>query len=425
MTHSTKETSPDDGLDQGLTTKETSPDNGLDTKKTSPVDGLSKGLPIKKTSPVDRLDQNLAVCDDSPVMTLEYWFPKKFNFIRITGILIAVTMALLLISGIFLMMYYQPNIDLAFDSVNYTIMTEVAYGWLWRHIHSVAGSIGFLLLYIHMFVTIYEGHYKKGGRETLWMSGTFLLIAYSLESFSGYMLPWGQMSYWAGSVITNLFAGGSLHLDGVVEWVRGDYVMGQAYLNRFFMLHIVIVPIAIVGLLVWHFPAKYTSVKKGGSKLVAFSKNFYSKDIVPISIYLVFFFYLVFYNYGFAMETANFDVVNGLTTPAHIYPEWYFLWSYELLRPFSIDVGLIIFGISQVIFFALPALDRSPNAVAANRRGLFKYWFWILLIDMIVLTLLGKLPPTGIYQATGLVASIVFCALWAALPIITKFEKKV
>lgn len=397
MTHSTKETSQDDGLNQA--TIETSEDN--------------------------ESNQNSTEHAHSPVLTLDYWFSSKFNFIRATGMLLAVTMVLLLISGIFLLMYYQPNINTAFDSVNYTIMTEVEFGWLWRHIHSVAGSVGFMIMYIHMFVTIYEGHYKKGGRETLWMSGTFLLIAYSLESFSGYMLPWGQMSYWAGSVITNLFAGGSLHLDGLVQWVRGDYVMAQAYLNRFFMLHVVVVPGVIIGLLVWHFPPKYTSVKKGGSKLSAFAKNFYSKDIMLISMYLVFFFYLVFYNYGFSMETTNFEIVDGLKTPAHIYPEWYFLWSYELLRPFPIDLGLIIFGISQIIFFFVPALDRSPNAVDASRRGLFKYWFWLLLIDMIVLTLLGKLPPTGMYQVTGLIASLVFCALWMALPVITKFEKKV
>jgi len=350
----------------------------------------------------------------------------------------------LLISGIFLLMYYQPNVDLAFDSVNYTIMQEVGFGWMWRHVHAVAASVVFLIIYIHMFTGIYYGSYKKG-RELIWISGMLLFVAFSAEAFSGYMLPWGQMSYWAGMVITNLFSAGSLELNGVVEWIRGDYVPAQAFLDRFFMLHVLLIPVAIMALIGFHFGAlrlphvnnqngeeidfeveaeKYKSGNKAASKVIAFANDFMSKDMFVVAIYLVFFFYLVFWNFEFAMDPVNFDPANGLVTPAHIYPEWYFLWSYEILRPFSKDIGLIAFAFAQVIFVLLPFLDRSPNTVPANRRGLFKYWFWAMLLDMIVLTAMGKLPPQGIFSTIGLVAALVFIGLWILLPFITKFEKK-
>ncbi|WP_373003059.1 cytochrome bc complex cytochrome b subunit [Sulfurimonas sp.] len=398
----------------------------------------------KATSVKDWLNQRLAIEKVEKVMASEYWIPKNINFLWAMGMVLVITFVLLLVSGIFLLMYYQPSVGEAFNSVNYTIMREVGYGWLWRHVHGVAASVVFLIIYIHMFTGIYYGSYKKG-REMIWISGMLLFIAFSTEAFSGYMLPWGQMSYWAGMVITNLFSGGSLHADGLVEWIRGDYVPAQAFLTRFFMLHVLLVPIAIMGLIGLHFAAlriphvnnqdgdeidfeaeskKYLDGDKAGSKVMRFANDFMSKDMMVVGVYLVFFFYLVFYNYGFAMDPVNFDPADGLKTPAHIYPEWYFLWSYEILRPFNIDLGLALFGFAQVIFVFLPFLDRSPNSVPASRRGAFKYWFWGMLIVMIVLTAMGKLPPEGIFSTIGLVAAIIFIAMWIALPIITSLEKK-
>ncbi len=389
-------------------------------------------------------DQRLGVNTLQRVLAKEYWIPKDINFLWAMGMVLAITFGILLISGIFLLMYYQPNVDLAFDSVNYTIMQEVGFGWLWRHVHAVAASVVFLIIYIHMFTGIYYGSYKKG-RELIWISGMLLFVAFSAEAFSGYMLPWGQMSYWAGMVITNLFSAGSLELNGVVEWIRGDYVPAQAFLTRFFMLHVLLIPVAIMALIGFHFgalrlphvnnqngtdidfeeeAAKYKSGNKAASKVIAFANDFMSKDMFVVAVYLVFFFYLVFWNYAFAMDPVNFDPADGLVTPAHIYPEWYFLWSYEILRPFSKDIGLIAFAFAQVIFVMLPFLDRSPNTVPANRRGLFKFWFWAMLVDMIVLTAMGKLPPAGIFSTIGLVAALVFIGLWLVLPIITKLEKK-
>ncbi len=390
------------------------------------------------------LNERLAIDTLKRVLSTEYWIPKNINFLWAMGMVLAATFGLLLISGIMLLMYYQPNVDLAFDSVNYTIMSEVGYGWLWRHIHGVGASVVFLIIYIHMFTGIYYGSYKRG-RELIWLSGMLLFVLFSAEAFSGYMLPWGQMSYWAGMVITNLFSGGSLHADGLVEWIRGDYVPGQAFLNRFFMLHVLLVPLAIIGVIVLHFGTLriphvnnqdgeefdfdeaaelYKAGKIKESKVIPFNPVFLSKDIFVMGVYFILFFYLVFYHFEFAMDPVNFDPADPLKTPTHIYPEWYCLWSYEVLRPFPTDPGLIAFAFAQVIFFLLPFLDRSPNVAPASRRGLFKYWFWALLIDMIILTFMGKLPPEGIWSTVGLVAALTFIGLWIALPIITSKEKK-
>ncbi|MEA1953353.1 MAG: cytochrome bc complex cytochrome b subunit [Campylobacterota bacterium] len=390
------------------------------------------------------LDQRLAVNTLKKVMQTEYWIPKDINFLWAMGMVLAATFGLLTISGIFLLMYYKPDTALAFDSVNYTIMTEVGYGWLWRHIHGVGASLVFLIIYIHMLTGIYYGSYKKG-RELIWLSGMGLFVAFSAEAFSGYMLPWGQMSYWAGMVITNLFSGGSLEAYGLVEWIRGDYVPADAFLTRFFMLHVFLLPLVIIGLIVLHFGTlriphvnnqegeefdyeEHAELYKAGkikeSKVIPFSPVFLSKDVFVMGVYFILFFYLVFYHFNFAMDPVNFDPADGLKTPAHIYPEWYFLWSYEILRPFSKDLGLVAFAIAQVIFFALPFLDRSPNVAPASRRGLFKYWFWLMVLDLIVLTFMGKLPPEGIWNVIGLVSALVFFALWIALPFITKLEKK-
>jgi ubiquinol-cytochrome c reductase cytochrome b subunit len=392
------------------------------------------------------LDQRLAVNTIKKVMNTEYWIPKDINFLWAMGMVLAATFGILVISGIFLLMYYKPDTNLAFDSVNYTIMSEVGYGWLWRHIHGVGASIVFLIIYIHMFTGIYYGSYKKG-RELIWLSGMALFVAFSAEAFSGYMLPWGQMSYWAGMVITNLFSGGSLEAYGLVEWIRGDYVPGDAFLTRFFMLHVFLIPLVIIGLIVLHFGTLriphvnnqegaeidfkeaadlWKEGKKKESKVIPFSPVFLSKDVFVMGVYFILFFYLVFYNFNFAMDPVNFDPADGLKTPAHIYPEWYFLWSYEILRPFGKDAGLIAFAIAQAALFFLPFLDRSPNVAPAHKRGLFQVWFWVLIIDMIALTAMGKLPPTDpTFAFIGLVSAWTFLALGPILFIITKFEKKI
>lgn len=400
----------------------------------------------KANSVEEWLDQRLAISKVKKVMAYEYWIPKDINFLWAMGMVLAATFGLLLVSGIFLLMYYKPDTELAFDSVNYTIMTEVGFGWLWRHIHAVAASFVFVIIYIHMFTGIYYGSYKRG-REMIWITGMLLFVTFSAEAFSGYLLPWGQMSYWAGMVITNLFAGGGLEAFWLVEWIRGDYSPNDAMLTRFFMLHVLLLPLAIIALIGLHFASlriphvnnqegedfdfeeeaeKYKAGKKKESKVIPFQPVFISKDVFVLGVYFIIFFYLVFYHYSFALDPVNLDPADPLKTPPHIYPEWYFLWSYEILRPFSVNIGLIAFGFAQIAFFLLPFLDKSPNCKPAHKRGkAFMAWFWIMIIDMIVLTVLGKLPPETPYNEMGFVAAIVFILLFVALPIITKREKAV
>lgn len=403
---------------------------------------------IKKANGVaDWLDQRIGLKKLIEVLMTKYWIPKNINFLWAMGVVLLALFGLLFISGIFLLMYYKPDAKLAFDSVNYTIMQEVAYGWLWRHIHAVAASMVFVIIYIHMFVAIYYGSYKRG-REMIWISGMLLFVVFSAEAFSGYMLPWGQMSYWAAAVITNLFGGIPFIGADVVEWVRGNYVVADSTLTRFFMLHVCLLPVVILSLIAFHFYSlriphvnnqegevldfekeekKYLEGKKKDSKVIPFWPVFLSKDIFVLSVFMIFFFYLVCYHYDFAMDPINFEPANNLKTPTHIYPEWYFLWSYEVLRGFffSADLGLIAFGIAQVIFFVLPWLDRSSVVAPAHRRKGFFIWFWLLIVDMIILTIFGKLPPEGINTYIGFIASIGFLVLmFIALPLITKAENK-
>jgi ubiquinol-cytochrome c reductase cytochrome b subunit len=394
---------------------------------------------------IDWLDQRLAVKALTKVLATEYWIPKNINFLWSFGVILMTMFTLLVISGMFLLMYYKPDTALAFDSVNYTIMQEVAYGWLFRHVHAVAASVVFLAIYIHMFVGIYYGSFKSG-REMIWISGMLLFVTFSAEGFSGYMLPWGQMSYWAAQVITNLFGAIPVIGPDLVIWIRGDYVVSDATLTRFFALHVFILPLAIMGLIGLHFYAlriphvnnqegeeidfeaearKFKAGEKKKSKVMPFWPTFIAEDIFVLSVFLMFFFYLVFYHYGFAMDPINFMPADSMKTPAHIYPEWYFLWSYEVLRGFffSMDMGLIAFGIANVIFFLMPWLDRDPRVMPASRRPYFKTWFWILIVDLIGLTVWGKLPPTGMNAYIGFVFSIIFLALFVMLPIISSMER--
>lgn len=396
---------------------------------------------------VDWLDQRLAVKKLLEVMMTKYWIPKNINFLWAMGVVLLTLFTLLVVSGLFLLMYYKPDVNLAFDSVNHTIMTEVAFGWLWRHIHAVAASMIFLIIYIHMFVAIYYGSFKKG-REMVWIGGMLIFVLFSAEAFSGYMLPWGQMSYWAAAVITNLFGGIPVIGPDVVEWVRGNFVVADSTLTRFFMLHVCLLPIIIIGVIALHFytlrmphvnnetgehidfeaeAKKYEEGKKRESKVIPFWPVFLSKDIFVVCIFMIGFFYLVCFHFDFAMDPINFDPANNMKTPAHIYPEWYFLWSYEVLRGFffSADLGLAAFGIAQVAFLFLPWLDRSKVVAPAHKRGGYFVWYVLLIIDMIVLTVFGKLPPEGANNFIGFVASIGFLFLvFVALPLVTMLENK-
>ena len=393
------------------------------------------------------IDARLNTTALTKVMMTEYWIPKNINFLWSFGVVLATLFNLLVVSGMFLLMYYKPDTMLAFDSVNKVIMQEVAYGWLFRHVHAVAASVVFLVIYIHMFVAIYYGSYK-GGREMIWISGMLLFVTFSAEGFSGYMLPWGQMSYWAAQVITNLFGGIPFIGADLVIWIRGNYVVADATLTRFFALHVLILPLVIMGIIGLHMyslriphvnnqegeeidfeaeAAKFQAGDKKGSKVMPFWPIFLAEDFFVLSGFMIFFFYLVFFHFNFAMDPINFMPADSMKTPPHIYPEWYFLWSYEVLRGFffSANLGLVAFGIANVIFFVLPWLDRDPSVKPAHKRPLFRVWFWALIVVMIGLTVYGKLPPTGINAWIGFVFSVSFLVLLlVALPLISKIERK-
>jgi len=350
----------------------------------------------KATGLIDWLDQRLAVNGFIRVMMTEYWIPKNINFLWAMGVVLMTLFMILIVSGIFLLMYYKPDIKLAFDSVNYTIMQEVEYGWLWRHMHGVAASAVFLVIYIHMFTGIYYGSYKKG-REMIWLTGMALFGIFSAEAFSGYMLPWGQMSYWAAQVITNLFGGIPFIGEALVIWIRGDFLVADATLTRFFMLHVLLLPLVILLLIAVHFYSlrfphvnnqdsetfdfdkeakKYLEGRKKESKVVPFWPVFLSKDFFIVGIALTVFFYLVCFHYDFAMDPINFEPANNMKTPAHIYPEWYFLWSYEVLRGFffdiggiaAMDIGLAAFGFANVIFMLFTVFRPQHDAYGTGAQ---------------------------------------------------------
>lgn len=412
----------------------------------------------KATSLLDWFDQRLAVKKFMKVMVSEYWIPKNINFLWAMGVILMTLFVVLFLSGLMLVMYYKPDAALAFDSVNKTIMQEVEYGWLWRHIHAVAASVVFLVMYIHLFTGLYYRSYKQG-REMIWVSGMLLFMIFSAEAFSGYMLPWGQMSYWAAMVITNLFGGIPVIGDAVVEWIRGDYAVSDPTLTRFFMLHVCLLPIVVIAVIALHFYAlrfphvnnlegeeidfeleaeKYLKGETKESKVIPFWPGFLSKDFFYLSIFMIFFFYLVGFHFDFAMDPINFDPANDMKTPAHIYPEWYFLWQYEILRGFffdvgplkAADIGLIAFAFAGISLILVPWMDRSSVVAPAHKNKAYLVWFWVLVIDMILLSLFGKLPADGstlgiLNTYWGFLLSIIYIFLIVVfLPLITIAERK-
>jgi ubiquinol-cytochrome c reductase cytochrome b subunit len=385
---------------------------------------------------IDWLDERLAVRELVKVMLTEYYVPKNINFLWSFGVLVMLVFAILIVSGIFLLMYYKPDAHLAFDSVNKTIMMDVEYGWLFRHTHAVGASIMFLVLYIHMARGIYYGSFKPP-REIVWITGYILFVLMSATAFTGYLLPWGQMSYWAAQTITTLFEKIPFIGPDLVVWIRGNYIVEDATLTRFFALHVVFLPLLLIVFTAIHLYAvripgsnnedgeHYTKEEKKHGKGIPFWPVFMAKEFFVMSVFLIFFFYLVFYQYKFAMDPINFQPADYLQTPMHIYPEWYFLAFYEVLRGFffSQNLGLIAFVLSMFIAAFLPWLDTSP-IVSGKHRPIYKVLFWIFIADFVFLTILGKLPPTGLYAWLGFVGSLIYFAFFLALPIVSKIEKK-
>ncbi len=368
-----------------------------------------------------------------------YYAPKNFNFWYYFGVLSLVVLGLQLFTGIFLTMFYKPGAATAFDSVQF-IMREVDYGWLIRYMHSTGASAFFVVVYLHMFRALLYGSYKPP-RELLWLIGMFVYFALMAEAFMGYVLPWGNMSYWAAQVIVNIFGTIPGIGPGLVEWIRGDYGIADATLNRFFALHVVAVPLALLLLVVLHLVAlrRTGSNNPDGIEIKAklgpdghpvdgipFHPYYTVKDLVGVGVFFVLFAIVVFFAPrlgGYFLEPANFGPADPLATPAEITPSWYFTPYYAILRAVPNQrLGALLLLLALVAFLLLPWLDRSP--VKSMR---YKGWLSRLFLALFVASFLGLMyaglnPPEHGFVILGRVCAVFYFAYFVLMPFYTRLE---
>ena len=345
----------------------------------------------------------------------EYYAPKNFNFWYFFGALSGIVLVIQIVSGIFLTMNYKPDAGLAFGSVEY-IMRDVPGGWIIRYIHSTGASAFFIVVYLHMFRGLLYGSFKKP-RELVWIFGVLIYLTLMAEAFFGYLLPWGQMSYWGAQVIVNLF--GTIPFIGpdLAIWIRGDYVVGDATLNRFFALHVIAIPLVLLGLVTAHILALHDvgsnnpdgiEIKKlkgpDGHPLdgIPFHPYYTAKDFAGAVIFLAIFCFVLFFvpeMGGYFLEYNNFIPADPLKTPAHIAPVWYFTPYYSILRAVpplfnSQFPGVMAMGVATLILFFLPWLDRSPVKSIRYRGAIYKSAVAIFVVTFLVLGYLGTEPVT-------------------------------
>jgi ubiquinol-cytochrome c reductase cytochrome b subunit len=326
-------------------------------------------------------------------------------------------------------MHYKADVALSFDSIQH-IMRDVNYGWLLRYMHSTGASAFFLVIYIHMARTLYYGSYRAP-RELMWWTGQGLLLLLMATAFMGYLLPWGQMSYWGATVITNLFRATPFIGDQVVIWLRGDYNVGDATLTRFFALHYLF-PFLIVAGVTIHLVALHTvrSSNPSGIDLAAkdnipFHPYFTTKDFFGLGVFLMVFSVFVFFIPNSLIEPANNIPANPMQTPNHIVPEWYFLPFYAILRSVpNLVGGVVAMGLSVMVFAFMPYLDRSRIPGGAHFRPWYRATFYIFVVDMLVLGYIGYIPPTDSSIVIGQVATLIYFGLFALLPFMSKAEDK-
>jgi ubiquinol-cytochrome c reductase cytochrome b subunit len=358
----------------------------------------------------------------------EYPTPKNLSYWWNFGSLAGIALVIMIVSGITLAMHYTPHVDYAFDSVE-RIMRDVNYGWLIRYIHMNGASFFFIVVYIHIFRGLYYGSYKAP-REILWMLGVVILLLMMATAFMGYVLPWGQMSFWGATVITNLFSAIPLVGESIVIWLWGGFSVDNATLNRFFSLHFLL-PFVIVGVVVLHIVALHRFGSnnplgvdvKSGKDQIPFHPYYTIKDAFGLGVFLIFFSAFVFFAPNFLGHPDNYIPANPLVTPAHIVPEWYFLPFYAILRAVPDKLGgvVLMFGAIAVLFI-LPWLDRSPVR-SGQFRPMFKIFFWILVLDVVFLTWLGAKPAEGWYVVGTQVATVwYFLHFLVILPALSIFE---
>ena len=369
-----------------------------------------------------------------------YYAPKNFNFWYFFGALALLILALQIVTGIFLTMHYKPDTELAFASVEY-IMRDVEWGWLIRYLHSTGASAFFVVIYLHMFRGLLYGSYKKP-RELVWIFGMLIYLALMAEAFMGYLLPWGQMSYWGAQVIISLFGAIPYIGECLALWIRGDFVVADATLNRFFAFHVIAVPLVLLGLVVAHIIALHEvgSNNPDGVEIkqvkddegipvdgIAFHPYYSVKDLVGVIVFLFIFSIILFYMPemgGWFLEKDNFIPADPLKTPEHIVPLWYFTPFYAILRAVPDKLfGVIAMGGAIFVLFLIPWLDRSPVKSIRYRGPLFKVALTIFTMSFLALGYLGTQPATGLYTLMAQVFSILYFSFFLFMPFYTAIDK--
>ncbi|WP_432722423.1 cytochrome b N-terminal domain-containing protein [Jeongeupia wiesaeckerbachi] len=381
----------------------------------------------------------------------EYYAPKNFNFWYFFGSLAMLVLVIQIVTGIFLTMNYKPdgslipgtNVSVAFNSVEY-IMRDVAGGWIIRYMHSTGASMFFVVVYLHMFRGLIYGSYQKP-RELVWVFGTLIFLCLMAEAFLGYLLPWGQMSFWGAQVIVNLFASLPIIGPDLSTFIRGDFVVSDVTLNRFFALHVIAVPLVLLALVVAHLVALHevgsnnpdgVEIKKNkdpktGIPLdgIPFHPYYTVKDIFGVAVFLAVFSVIVFFfpnMFGYFLEDNNFIPADPLKTPPHIAPVWYFTPFYAILRAIPSFLGTQVWGVlamgaAVVVIAFLPWLDRSPVKSIRYRPAFFKWILAVFLVAFFGLGILGALPPDGPRTILSQVFSVIYFAFFLGMPFYTRW----
>ena len=388
------------------------------------------GLANSQNKIIRWVEYRLPVLKWLDAQLIDYPTPKNLNYWWNFGSLAGVMLVVQIVTGIVLAMHYMPHGDYAFDSVEH-IMRDVSWGWLLRYLHSNGGSMFFAVVYIHIFRGLYYGSYKAP-REILWWFGLIILFLMMMTAFLGYVLPWGQMSFWAATVITSMFSAIPWVGDELVVWLWGGYSVDSPTLTRFYSLHYLF-PFLIVGVVFVHLWALHVhgsnsplgiDIKRPDQDKIPFHPYYTVKDLFGMMVMFFILAVFVFYLPNMLGEVINYEKANPLVTPPHIVPEWYFLPFYAILRAVPDKLGgVIAMGASISIFFVLPWLDVS-KVRSAKFRPIYRQFFWIFLGDCIVLGIVGANPPEGTWLLMGrLATAYYFLHLLVIIPLIGKFEK--
>ncbi|MDR3391963.1 MAG: cytochrome bc complex cytochrome b subunit [Sulfuriferula sp.] len=387
------------------------------------------------------IDERFPLTSNWKTHLSEYYAPKNFNFWYFFGSLALLVLVIQIVTGIFLTMNYKPDATLAFASVEY-IMNDVEWGWLIRYMHSTGASMFFVVVYLHMFRGLMYGSYRKP-RELIWVFGMMIYLALMAEAFMGYLLPWGQMSFWGAQVIISLFGAIPVIGDALSLWIRGDFVVSDATLNRFFAFHVIALPLVLVGLVAAHIIALHEvgsnnpegiEIKKHKDPVthipldgIPFHPYYSVKDIMGVVVFLMVFSAIVFFAPemgGWFLEPDNFIPANPFKTPEHIVPLWYFTPFYAILRAVPDKLmGVVGMGAGVMIMFFLPWLDRSKVKSIRYRGTLYKSILTLFIISFIGLGYLGTQAPTPTYTMMARIFSVIYFSFFIFMPWYTKIDK--